>query len=118
MTLDWTTLIWFDVSLWFIGYISQLLPPLSFSLTSIPLVPRRPASPDADIKVGATPSKEKKDKKAAKKGAAADDAPGAESPAPPQDLDEKLLYDGYTFAVNAISQMVRRACLVNAEDYV
>ncbi|XP_005100478.1 sperm flagellar protein 2 isoform X2 [Aplysia californica] len=72
----------------------------------IPLVPRRPMSPDADAKTGATPSKDKKDKKGAKKGGT-EEVPGAESPAPPQDLDEKLIFDGFTFAINAISQMIQ-----------
>ncbi|KAK3767112.1 hypothetical protein RRG08_017986 [Elysia crispata] len=72
----------------------------------IPLVPRRPQSPDAEVKVGATPSKEKKDKKSVSK-KIYEEPQGAESPAPPQDLDEKLIYDGYTFAVNAISSLIQ-----------
>ncbi|GFO03102.1 sperm flagellar protein 2, partial [Plakobranchus ocellatus] len=73
---------------------------------TIPLVPRRPLSPDGDVKVGATPNKDKKDKKATVK-RTSEEIPGAESPAPPQDLDEKLIYDGYTFAVNAISVLIQ-----------
>ncbi|GFR65233.1 sperm flagellar 2, partial [Elysia marginata] len=74
----------------------------------IPLVPRRPLSPDAEAKVGATPSKDKKDKKAVgKKASGIEEPQGAESPAPPQDLDEKLIYDGYSFAVNAISNLIQ-----------
>ena len=71
----------------------------------IPLVPRRPQSPDPDSKPGTTPGKDKKDKKAAKKGAS-DDAPGVESPMPPADPDEKLLFDAHYFAISAIGQLV------------
>ncbi|XP_070194777.1 sperm flagellar protein 2-like isoform X3 [Littorina saxatilis] len=71
----------------------------------IPLVPRRPVSPDPDTKPGTTPGKEKKDKKKDKKGAA-DEVPGFESPMPPQDPDEKLLFDAHWFATSAIVQMM------------
>ena len=68
-------------------------------------MPRRPLSPDLEAKAGATPGKDKKEKKAAKKGAS-DDAPGAESPMPPADPDEKLLYDAHSFAISAVGQLV------------
>ena len=42
-----------------------------------------------------------------KKASGTEDPQGTESPAPPQDLDEKLIFDGYAFAVNAISTLVR-----------
>ena len=80
---------------------------LCISICSIPLVPRRPVSPDADARTGPTPSKDKKDKKGGKK---VDETPGIESPAPPQDLDEKLIFDGYTFAVSSITTMVCIYC--------
>lgn len=64
----------------------------------IPLVPRRAASPDADSKPGTTAGKDKKDKKGTKK----DDVPGTDSPMPPTDPDEKLVFDAHCFAVNAV----------------
>ncbi|KAL8590470.1 hypothetical protein ACOMHN_011683 [Nucella lapillus] len=70
----------------------------------IPLVPRRPVSPDPDAKPGTTPGKDKKDKKGGKKGS--DDAPGVDSPLPPQDPDEKLIFDAHYFASGAIGQII------------
>ncbi|KAK6179274.1 hypothetical protein SNE40_011674 [Patella caerulea] len=67
----------------------------------IPLIPRRPLSPDVDAKPGAG-GKDKKDKKAVKK----DDVPGGESPAPPIDLDEKLIIDAASSAVSSMGQIM------------
>ncbi|XP_071117594.1 sperm flagellar protein 2-like [Haliotis cracherodii] len=68
----------------------------------IPLVPRRPISPDPDAKPGTTPGKDKKDKKGGKKGG--DD--GVESPIPPSDLDEKLIFDAAQSGITAISHIM------------
>ena len=66
-------------------------------------MPRRPLSPDAEAKAGgAGAGKDKKDKKAGKK----DEGGGSESPAPPVDLDEKLIFDGYQCGVNALATIV------------
>nr|XP_022317151.1 sperm flagellar protein 2-like isoform X9 [Crassostrea virginica] len=67
----------------------------------IPLVPRRPVSPDPDSKAAGA-SKDKKDKKPGKK-----DDGGPESPAPPMDPDEKLLYDGFQSGANALSTILQ-----------
>ena len=70
----------------------------------IPLVPRRPQSPDPESKPGTTAGKDKKAKdKGGKKG---DDAAGTESPMIPSDPDEKLLNDAHAFAVNAVGTIV------------
>lgn len=66
----------------------------------IPLVPRRPVSPDPDSKAAGA-GKDKKDKKPGKK-----DDGGPESPAPPMDPDEKLLYDGFQSGTNALATIV------------
>ena len=63
-------------------------------------MPRRPVSPDPDSKAAGA-SKDKKDKKPGKK-----DDGGPESPAPPMDPDEKLLYDGFQSGANALSTIV------------
>ncbi|XP_062579929.1 sperm flagellar protein 2-like isoform X2 [Saccostrea cucullata] len=67
----------------------------------IPLVPRRPVSPDPDSKAAGA-GKDKKDKKPGKK-----DDGGTESPAPPMDPDEKLLFDGYQSGVNALATILQ-----------
>ncbi|KAL3868818.1 hypothetical protein ACJMK2_041577, partial [Sinanodonta woodiana] len=64
----------------------------------IPLVPRRPQSPEADAK-GAPAAKDKKDKKKKED--------GVESPIPPQDPDEKLIFDAYYVAFNAIGSIMQ-----------
>ncbi|XP_076440661.1 sperm flagellar protein 2-like isoform X2 [Babylonia areolata] len=69
----------------------------------IPLVPRRPVSPDPEAKPGTTPGKDKKDKKGVKK---SDEVPWTESPLPPQDPDERLLFDAHYFATSAIGQIM------------
>ncbi|ESO92609.1 hypothetical protein LOTGIDRAFT_120497 [Lottia gigantea] len=69
-------------------------------IQEIPLIPRRPVSPDPDAKTGA--GKGKPEKKAGKK----DDVPGSESPAPPVDFDEKLIVDSASTAVSFMSQMM------------
>ena len=71
-------------------------------------MPRRALSPDADNRTGPTPGPGKgKDKKVSKKGG---DESVVESPAPPTDMDEKLVFDGYMYAVNAITTMVSLFC--------
>uniref|UniRef100_K1P929 Sperm flagellar protein 2 n=1 Tax=Magallana gigas TaxID=29159 RepID=K1P929_MAGGI len=67
----------------------------------IPLVPRRPVSPDPDSKAAGA-GKDKKDKKPGKK-----DDGGPESPAPPMDPDEKLLYDGFQSGTNALATILQ-----------
>lgn len=78
----------------------------SFFSSRIPLVPRRPVSPDPDAKAAGA-GKDKKDKKPGKK-----DDGGPESPAPPMDPDEKLLYDGFQSGTNALATIV--SCLHHA----
>lgn len=63
-------------------------------------MPRRPVSPDPDSKAAGA-GKDKKDKKPGKK-----DDGGPESPAPPMDPDEKLLYDGFQSGTNALATIV------------
>ncbi|XP_013409132.1 sperm flagellar protein 2 isoform X2 [Lingula anatina] len=77
--------------------------PLKEIKTSIPLVPRRPVSPDPNAPT--TPAtKEKKDKKG---GGKKDKTPAAEekveSPMPPADPDEKLIFDAFNNGVAAVS---------------
>ncbi|XP_048761563.2 sperm flagellar protein 2-like isoform X3 [Ostrea edulis] len=67
----------------------------------IPLVPRRPVSPDPDSKAAGA-GKDKKDKKPGKK-----DDGGTESPAPPMDPDEKLLFDGFLSGSNALATILQ-----------
>lgn len=69
-------------------------------------MPRRPVSPDPDAKAAGA-GKDKKDKKPGKK-----DDGGPESPAPPMDPDEKLLYDGFQSGTNALATIV--SCLHHA----
>lgn len=65
-------------------------------------MPRRPVSPDADAKAGAAAAAGKKDKKGGKK----DDANAAESPQPPMDPDERLIFDAYQTATGTLSSIV------------
>lgn len=67
----------------------------------IPLVPRRPVSPDPDAKAAAAAAA-KKDKKGGKK----EEAGAAESPQPPMDPDERLLFDAYQTASSNLSNIV------------
>ncbi|XP_063404210.1 sperm flagellar protein 2-like isoform X1 [Mytilus trossulus] len=69
----------------------------------IPLVPRRPVSPDADAKAGAAAAASKKDKKGGKK----DDAGAAESPQPPMDPDERLIFDAFQTATGTLSSILQ-----------
>lgn len=68
----------------------------------IPLVPRRPISPDPDAKAAAAGAN-KKDKKGGKK----DDSGAAESPQPPMDPDERLLFDAYQTATGNLSNILQ-----------
>ena len=63
----------------------------------IPLVPRRPTSADVDQKAAAAAKAKDKKKK--------DD--GYESPVPPTDPDEKLVFDAFHSAVSNIGIIVR-----------
>jgi hypothetical protein len=52
-------------------------------------------------------TKDKKDKKAGKKGGVEEPAVmGVDSPMPPADPDEKLIFDAHLFAVNAVGTLV------------
>lgn len=64
-------------------------------------MPRRPVSPDPDAKAAAAGAN-KKDKKGGKK----DDSGAAESPQPPMDPDERLLFDAYQTATGNLSIIV------------
>lgn len=68
----------------------------------IPLVPRRPVSPDADAKAAAAGAN-KKDKKGGKK----DDAGSSESPQPPMDPDERLLFDAFQTSTSNLSNILQ-----------
>ena len=59
-------------------------------------------SPDPDSKAGGSSGKDKKDKKPGKK----EDTTGSESPSPPVDPDDKLIYDAFQAGVNALAQIV------------
>lgn len=62
----------------------------------IPLVPRRPTSADQEVKVkDAGKAKDKKKKEE-----------GYESPVPPADPDEKLIFDAFQMGVTNISTIV------------
>ena len=65
-------------------------------------MPRRPTSPDADAKAAAAGAN-KKDKKGGKK-----DEGAAESPQPPQDPDERLLFDAYQTSTSNLSNIVSK----------
>ena len=70
----------------------------------IPIVPRRPTSPDtAASGTGAKPKLEKGAKQA--KIPSKEGCDDAASP-PPTDLDEKLLYDAYMMAVSSVDAIV------------
>ena len=62
----------------------------------IPLVPRRPTSADLDQKAAA--AAKAKDKKKREE--------GYESPVPPTDPDEKLVFDAFYTATSYLSNMV------------
>jgi len=79
----------------------------------IPLVPRRPVSPDGEARGGPTPAKDKKASKTGNK--KSDETPGIETPTPPVDMDERLIFDGYNFAVEAITKMVSEIKRLQAE---
>ena len=67
----------------------------------IPLVPRRPVSPDPNA-AAAAKAKDTKGKKP--------NTTLEELPPPPADPDEKLIYDGHCNGVISIDKMVR-ACM-------
>ena len=69
----------------------------------IPLVPRRPVSPDT----AGTGKGGKQDKAKGKKEAGADLPDGM---IPPTDLDEKLLFDAHLLGVVSIDRMVSYFC--------
>lgn len=77
-------------------------------LSKIPLVPRRPGSQDAAAtgpNTGATNTKD------TKKGAATKDSKSNQkvekfSPPPPEDIDEKLIYDAHKSAYNFVNMIV------------
>ena len=62
----------------------------------IPLVPRRPVSPDPNVA-----AKAKQDKSKKKPG-----DPSVDSPQPPQDPDEKLIFDAHSLSTAAIEKIV------------
>lgn len=75
-----------------------------FILFRVPLIPRRSSSPDGEGKSGIAASKDKKDKKIVKK--VGEEFPGIDSPQPPQDPDERLLYDAYCNAFSSVGHIV------------
>ena len=61
--------------------------------------------PNVDWKPGATPGKDKKEKKMTKKGTV-DDVSASDSPVVPSDPDEKLIFEVHQLASSAVSHKV------------
>ncbi|XP_059172221.1 sperm flagellar protein 2-like isoform X3 [Physella acuta] len=81
----------------------------------IPLVSRRMTNPDVDPKVSSTPIKDKKDKKGPKK-STEDVFVGIDETAVPADGDEKMIFNGYMYALQGIINLVATEIQIVEEE--